>query len=942
MVKRLFTLLTVFVATAVVAIAQILPPQMPLQPDSSVVYGKLDNGLTYYIKHNQKPAQRADFYIVTNVGAIQETPAQDGLAHFLEHMCLNGTKNFPGKGIISYMESIGAKFGENINAWTSVESTAYMLNNIPVIREGIIDSSLLILHDYSAFVTNDFDEIDKERGVILEEKRTRNTAQWRYRNAAFEALFKGTKYATCSLIGSEENLKTFDPQELVNFYKTWYRPDMQAIIVVGDVDPKAVERKIKSLFGELPKAENPKAKDIIPIPGNEEPIVAIFTDKENASTSVEVYFKGQPLPREYRGLGMAVLMDIYKSLITSMMNERFSDISASPNAPFLGAGSGFAPLCVTMEAFYGAVQSKDAEAVPALEAMFVELERAKRFGFTQAEFERAKTQLLKSYEVAAANASGRQNGAIVNDYINNFISGDAFTTPEYKYSVVKGYLEGGAIQLEAINQMMASLVTDNNMVVIYSGPEKEGLINPVEEEILGAIAAAKASDIKPLEGENVNEPLLDAASLPGSTIMAETGAEFGSTRIELANGIEIYIKPTEFKKDEVMFKIVANGGKSILPTELLPALEQNVLMMYQGYQGISDFPVTKLQKMLTGKAVRVSPFISSLEQGVQGSGSPKDFETMLQLTYLYYVAPRFEASEMEVGINQIKAVLPNMMQQPDFINSLKMSEIMYGNSPRVPVIGEQMLKQATVENYKKAYEQLFSDVAGAKMYITGNVDIEQIKPLLEKYIGSLPVKSDKGLMWQDDNTDIVKGKVEEIFEVPMEAPKTKVTLVYSADMERNLKNDILSEALQNVLDLTYTKSIREEEGGTYGVGVLARTWANPKDGMFLLIQFDTEFAKAPKLIEIAISELEDIAANGVNEEYVAKTKENMLKAFPEKHIQNSYWLNTLYNNYSQDYNVDYNYENTVSKVVTSKEIQEYVKQMLKQGNRIKIVMNPKQ
>ena len=440
----------------------------------------------------------------------------------------------------------------------------------------------------------------------------------------------------------------------------------------------------------------------------------------------------------------------------------------------------------------------------------------------------------------------------------------------------------------------------------------------------------------------MNEPLLDVAALPGSTIMAETGAEFGSTRIELANGIEIYIKPTEFKKDEVMFKIVANGGKSILPTELLPSLEQNVLMMYQGYQGISDFPVTKLQKMLTGKAVRVSPFISSLEQGVQGSGSPKDFETMLQLTYLYYVAPRFEASEMEVGINQIKAVLPNMMQQPDFINSLKMSQIMYGNSPRVPVIGEQMLKQATVENYKKAYEQLFSDAAGAKMYITGNVDIEQIKPLLEKYIGSLPVKSDKGLMWQDDNTDIVKGKVEEIFEVPMEAPKTKVTLVYSADMERNLKNDILSEALQNILDLTYTKSIREEEGGTYGVGVLARTWANPKDGMFLLIQFDTEFAKAPKLIEIAISELEDIAANGVNEEYVAKTKENMLKAFPEKHIQNSYWLNTLYNNYSQDYNVDYNYENTVSKVVTSKEIQEYVKQMLKQGNRIKIVMNPKQ
>lgn len=930
----------VFAATSFVSFAQILPPQMPLQLDSSVIYGKLDNGLTYYIKHNEKPAQRADFYIVTNVGAIQETPAQDGLAHFLEHMCLNGTKNFPGKGIISYMESIGAKFGENINAWTSVETTAYMLNNIPVIREGIVDSSLLILHDYSAFVTNDFDEIDKERGVILEEKRTRNNAQWRYRNAAFEALFKGTKYATCSLIGSEENLKNFNPQELVNFYKTWYRPDMQAIIVVGDVDAKAVESKIKNLFGQLPKAENPKAKDIIPIPGNEEPIVSIFTDKENASTSVEVYFKGQPLPREYRGLGMATLMDVCKSLIASMLNERFADISAKADAPFLGAGSGFAPMCVTMEAFYGAVQSKDTEAVPALAAMFTELERAKRFGFTEAEFERAKARLLKSYEVAAENASGRQNGAIVNDYINHFVNGDAFTTPEYKYSIVKGYIDAGAVQLAALNQMMAALVTDNDMVVLYSGPQKEGLTNPTQEEILGAIALAKAAEIQPLEGENVNEPLLDANALKGSPVVLHESAKFGATKLALANGIEIYIKPTDFKKDEVMIKVVGNGGKSILPTELLPSLERNVLMMYQGYQGVSDFPVTKLQKMLTGKAVQVAPFINSLEQGVQGGGSPKDFETILQLINLYYNKPRFEASEMEVGINQIKAVLPNMMQQPDFVNSKKMYEVMYGNSPRVPFVSEQMLQQVSVENYKKAYEQLFSDAAGVKVYITGNVDIEQIKPLLEKYIGSLPVKSQNGLMWKDDKTDIVKGKVEEVFAVPMEAPKTKVTFIYSADVDKNLKNDILADALKYVLDMTYTKTIREDEGGTYGVGTMVETKAYPTAGMVLLIQFDTEDAKAPKLIELAIEGIEDIAANGVNDEYVAKTKESMLKAFPEKHIKNSYWQDVMYDNYSRNYDKDTDFEKCVNEVVNSKSIQKYAKEILKQGNRIKLVMNP--
>ncbi len=932
----------IFVLGAVVAFAQILPPQAPLAPDSTVVFGKLENGLTYYIKHNEKPAQRADFYIVTDVGAIQETPAQDGLAHFLEHMCFNGTKNFPGKGIISYMESIGAKFGENINAGTGVEMTSYMLNNIPVIRNGIVDSSLLVLHDWSAFVTNDPQEIDNERGVILEEKRTRDTYQWRNRNALMEALFKGSKYATCSLIGSEENLKTFKPEELVSFYKTWYRPDMQAIVVVGDVDVTYVENKIKEMFGALPKAVNPKAKDVIKVPDNQEPIVGIFTDKEYPNTSVNVFFKGEPIPKEYRGLGMAVLMDMYKSLITSMLDERFNDIATKPNAPFLGGGAGFGQMAQTLEVFSGSVQAKDGEALAALKAMMVELERAKRFGFTQEEFDRAMADLLRGYERAAENAQSRQNSQIVYTYINHFLQGDPYSTPEYTYNVVKGYMDAGAVQLEGVNQLMAQIMTPGNLVVFMSAPAKEGLATPTEADLLGAIAAAQAEDIKPLESENLNIPLVDESKLQGSKVVAESAAEFGSTKLVLANGIEIYVKPTDFRKDEVIVKTVGLGGKSILDTELLPSLELNIISVFQQYSGVSEFPMAKLQKMLTGKAAHVAPYIGHIEQGVNASGSPKDFETMMQLLYLYYTAPRFEESEIEVGLNQIRAILPNILKQPDFIYQNELYKTMYANNPRVPILDEQMMAQVSVDNYKKAYTKLFSDAAGTKVYITGNVNIDEIKPLLEKYIGSLPVVSRKGMMYTDDKIYLAEGKVDNTFAVPMETPKTTVGLIYTGKMKYTLENQVKMSALEYILDMTYTKTIREDEGGTYGVGLSTQLADRPVENFILLINFDTDFAKSEKLIQLAIDGLENIAANGVSEEYIAKTKENFAKAFPEKRIRNNYWNNILYRYFGQGQDQDTEYMAIVEKVVNAASIQEFVKDILSQGNMIRLVMNPQQ
>ena len=913
-------------------------PQAPLELDKNVKYGKLDNGLTYYVMHNEKPAQRADFYIVTNVGAVQETPDQDGLAHFLEHMCFNGTKHFPGKGIISYMESIGCSFGANVNAGTGFEQTMYMLNNVPVTREGIIDSSLLILFDWSAFVENDPAEIDAERGVILEEKRTRDTYQWRQTLAVRKALFKGSALENVSLIGSEENLKNFKPESLVNYYKTWYRPDMQAIIVVGDVDADAVEKKIADLFGQLPKAENPKAKEPVVVPNNAEPIVSIFTDKEMNGTGVMMAVKSPAIPAQFRGTGVALLNNLVESLVSNMAYERLSDIARKPDAPFLSASLGFGDLSYDLHALMADVSSKDGEAIPAFTALMTELERIKRYGFTPDEFERAKTNLLKGYERAKENADARQNPQLVQSIMQHFLTGDPYLDPEYAYNTVQQYL--AMIPVEMLNMSVKQLYGDENIVLFYTAPEREGLAVPTEQELVAVLANVKNAEIAAPKVEVSNEPLMDPSSIACSPVSREEQGEFGTTVWTLANGMQVIVKPTQYKKDEVMIKTVANGGRSILADELMPSFEANIFATWLQGAGISKFPKSTLTKMLTGKVVNVSPYIAELEHGVTASGSPKDIETMMQLMYLIYTQPRFEASEFEAGFNQLKAIVPNIMKQPNMVFSKALQETMLGNSPRRPFISEELLGKVSIENIEKGYRQLMADQGGLKVYITGNVDLEQLRPMVEKYIGSLPVVSTKGTSWVDEGIQAPQGIQKNHFTTPMESPKTSVAIIYNGKMEKNLENDVRMSVLSSVLDQLYTKTIREDEGGTYGVQTMAEVAGEPKGEFAIAIIFDTDVAKAPKLIELAKQGLKDIAKNGPDASYVAKAKENMIKAFPEKQINNGYWHNVVYQYYQHGRDNFNNYVETVEKVATPESIRKFVQEMLAQGNEFELVMNP--
>ena len=493
-----------FLSLAVAFVALLSFGQTQLPVDENVRIGKLDNGLTYYIRHNDKPAQRAEFYLATNVGAFQEADDQDGLAHFLEHMCFNGTKHFPDKYLLEYLRSIGAEFGRNVNASTGFEQTQYMLNNIPIVREGIIDSCLLILHDYSHYVVCDPKEIDAERGVILEERRSRRDADWRMFERSLPYYFGDTQMARRTLIGGEEQLKTFKPESLVNFYRKWYHPDMQAVVVVGDVDVDQIEQKIKATFGSIPAPATPTVKPIIPIPANAEPMVAVLTDPEASSSMVELLWRSDAMPKEMASTDAAFVVDVIEAVIANVFSERVDAITASANAPFIGGGLGIGDLCEGCEAVQAQVMFKDGDYAAAIKAFYTEIERMRRYGITESELERAKTNIISRAERAVEAAPSRKNAEFVWPILGHFFKNEYLLTPELELQLTQAVC--GQLNTMVFAQVLAQAIKDENFVVLYKAPAREGIAHPTEADILAVINEVKASEIAAPVEEGANEP----------------------------------------------------------------------------------------------------------------------------------------------------------------------------------------------------------------------------------------------------------------------------------------------------------------------------------------------------------------------------------------------------------------------------------------------------
>ena len=912
------------------------PQVLPNDPEVKV--GKLENGLTYYIRRNDKPAQRAEFYLATNVGAFQEEDDQEGLAHFLEHMCFNGTKNFPGKALLEWLQSIGAEFGRNINASTGFEQTQYMLNNIPIARESIIDSCLLVLHDYSHFVTCDPAEIDAERGVILEERRGRRNAGWRIFEQSLPYYFAGTPYAKRTLIGQEDQLKNFKYESLTNFYRRWYNPDMQAVIVVGDVNVNQIEEKIKTIFSDVPAPAVPTEKPFFPVAENVEPVIGILTDPEATNSQIEMLWRRQPMiPVALNNTNMAFQFDLIKAFISTIMSERFGDITAKPNAPFLSAGFGVGKLCNTCEATSGNVSFKDGEAVQAFTAFMTEVEKLKRYGFTESEVARAKDNIIKHYEKAAEGAATRKNAEFVRPLINNFFFNDPYMTPENELQLVQEMC--GMFNAQILNQTLPMFLQETNVLILYNGPEKEGLVNPSKEELAQAYASVKTAEIAPNVEDSTNEPLLDAAALKGSKVKKEKKTLYGATEWTLKNGVKVTVLPTDYKKDQVNITLTLDGGKTLIATEDLPSFEDNIWALFLRNTGVSKFSGTALPKMLAGKSANATPFISNLTHGINASSTPKDLETALQLLYLEFTDPRFDENEFQIGIQQIKAILPNIEKDPDFRFQIEKEKVFYNNNPRVLALDAALLEKANLATIERVYRNLFKDAAGAEVTIVGNLDLTTLKPLVEKYFGSLP-KGKKARSFNTANCiTVAKGNIEKTVNLPMQTPKATVHQLYTAYLPVDIKTTVTLDAANYILDMIYTKTIREDQGGTYGVGSALQGRRRPSARIDVHVLFSTNPEVAEKLSKIAIDELKKYAENGPTEEQFNKALENMKKNLPEQRINNGYWMKALqhYAEYGEDY--DALYEAAINSL-TAKDIQTILQAILAQGNFIEVTLAP--
>lgn len=931
--KRLFIFIAAIFAAAVVA------GQTPLPNDPSVRTGKLENGLTYYIRHNDKPAQRAEFYLASDVGAYQEEDHQDGLAHFLEHMCFNGTKNFPEKALLNYLQSIGAEFGRNINASTGFEQTQYMLNNIPIVRESIIDSCLLVLHDWSHFVTCDPAEIDDERGVILEERRTRRNAQWRMFEKSLPYYYGGTPYEKRTLIGSEEQLKTFVPESLTSFYHTWYRPDMQAVVVVGDVDVDKIEAKIKEIFSDIPAAENPKEKVLYALQQNAEPIIGIITDPEATSSSIEVLWKSEPMPKEMANTDLALMMDIIKTYVRLIMGERFNDITSKPDAPFLGASLSIGRLCNSAEAVMGDVTFKDGDAISAFTAFMTELEKMKRFGFTEGEVQRAKDKIISAYEKAAEAAPTRKNADFVRPILNSFHFNSPNLDPETRLQLTQ--MICGQLNANLLNQVAAGAITDENMVILYTGPEKEGLASPSEAEIAAVLAAVKNAEIEANEEEELNEPLI-SKPLKGSKITKEEKGIYGSTVWTLKNGVKVIVLPTQYKQDEIIFNLSLDGGSSLIPTEEMPSFEENIWNLYLRNTGVSKFPATSLSKMLAGKMASVAPYTNSIRHGISGSSTPKDLETAFQLMYLCFTEPRFDEDEYMTGIRQIEALLPNLVNNPQFKFQQAMTKTLYGENERLVELNEETLAKASLAGIERVYRNiLFKDAAGAVLTIVGNVNTDTLKPLVEKYAGSLPKGKKANEIKRENVASIVRGQISNDVRLAMQTPKATVLQLYSAYMPVDVKTSVTLAAANYVLDMIYTKTIREQEGGTYGVGASMASQREPEARIVVQVYFDTNPESAERLAGLAIKYFKELAENGPTEEELNMAKENLKKNIPESRIKNSYWSQAI--SYNRQYGVDYDaeYEAAVD-AVTAEDVKTVLQAVIAQDNFIQLTLAPEE
>ena len=925
---------TLMLALSLVATAQ-QPQALPI--DSAVRVGKLDNGLTYYIRHNEYPKQRAEFHIAQAVGATMEEDHQNGLAHFLEHMAFNGTEHFAGKGIIEYFESIGVNFGGNINAYTSLDETVYRLSEVPTIREGIIDSALLVMHDWACGLLLLEDEIDNERGVIREEWRTGAQANRRMWKAINPLKYPGSQYAKRDVIGDTAVINNFTYDALRDYYKKWYGPDNQAIIVVGDIDVDQVEQKIKDLWADVPARVNRGERPLYSVDDNIDPIVAIVRDKEAQYTRIEMEFKKPQLPKQVRGTNVAYMQSLAFELVCDMFNNRLSELSMKPEATFVGAGSYYGELVKEKDAFVAVYLAKQGQEVAAYKDLLTQLEKMRRYGFTNAELDRVKKETLAAYEKSYNERNTVRNIAYAQECIRHYLSDEPIPGIAWEYEMIQQVLP--VLTVDMLNQIAQNIVTDENLIISFQAPADESVVLPTEKQAVELLALVKNEEIEAPAEEAIRENLVETAPKVGKIKKTAHNETLGVTEWTLSNGVRVVVKPTSFKQDEILFYAFSPGGNSLVATADLPSAALATSVIELG--GLADMSATDLQKALTGKRVSIGPSIGEYSESLNGSSTIKDLETLLQLNYLYFTAPRRDAESYQTLISILNSQLANRDKNPKvaFSDSVQMMET--DHSARTIILNKEMLEKVSLDKALEIYKARFANPADFTFFFVGNVDPndETFRMQVRTWLGGLKTTKKRETA-ADDKVRVFQGKDQNYFSRQMETKTASNRIQYTSyDMPYNLANDLNMEMIGRILSTRYLESIREREGGSYGVGCAGWMHRHPVPYAQLIMQFDTDPEKQEKLMSIIHEEVMTIVENGPLAKDLQKEKESMLKDFEEDLEKNNYWKSVLSMYYKNGINYITDYKAAVE-AITAETVQETLKKLVAAGNMFEVVMLP--
>ena len=905
----------------------------PLPVDPDVKIGKLDNGLTYYIRRNKKPENRVELRLAINAGSILENDDQQGLAHFMEHMNFNGTKTFPKNELIDFLQKTGVKFGADINAYTGFDETVYMLQ-LPTDDSVLVEKGYTVLEDWGHNALLDDTEIDKERGVITEEWRLGLGAQDRMMKKFFPIIFKDSKYAVRIPIGKIDIIENFKHDLIKNFYKSWYRPDLMAVIVVGDIDPAKAEARIKAHFSGIKNPSPEKPRAAFDLPDNKDPLIAITTDKEATNNTIFLFYK-HPVQIE-KNLGdfrQKLLAELY----TSMLNNRFGEIAQQPDAPYINAGSEYGKfLARSKDSYLIYASSKENQIDKSLATMLSENERVKRFGFTQTELDRQKEDILSKYEKAAKESNKTESMEFTNEYVANFLTSDPIPGAQKEFKFVSKLLPG--IKLEEINGLAKQYVTDDNMALVVMAPEKETVKVPTEAEILSLIKESKTVDLKPYVDKFREEPLVKDDIKGGKIVGRKENKEMGFTELKLSNGVVVALKTTNFKNDEVLFGAYCLGGNSLYPDNQF--MSANYATQVIDMSGAGNFDNVELEKKLKGKNLEIHPYLDDTREGLKGNSTPKDLETFMQLVYLYFKGPRKDTTAFKAFMSQMENQMKFMKSNPIMTFYDTLFKTVYPGYKRLVIFpSEAQLKEVNLDVLYKIYKERFEDASGFKFYFVGNFNIDSISPMIEKYLGSLP-SLNRNETWKDTSPKIPGGITNLTFNKGTD-PQGMVGLVMSENIEWNPKNLLMLNMIKEIISIKLIEVIREQMSGVYSPQVMLQPKHFPQSKFNFIVLFGCSPAMPDSLTHAVLGEIKKIRDNGPTDVDLKKAQEVLIRTHETDLEKNDFWLGKIESVYydNTDPSSILTYKNRVN-AITIEDLKNAATKYLDLKHYVRVVLMP--